>query len=124
MRLGAASARAVNSLMTATYWELGRRIVVSEQRGAKRADYGAERACQRKDEWRHATSSPVRELGWIKPNSGNLLSSFFVSFGNTPFPAFGLLILRRSVQRFGHRELADLEFGGPKVHQNAMLHPR
>lgn len=37
-----ASARAVNSLMTATYWELGRRIVESEQRGAKRADYGAE----------------------------------------------------------------------------------
>ena len=37
-----ASARAVNSLMTATYWEMGRRIVESEQRGAKRADYGKE----------------------------------------------------------------------------------
>jgi predicted nuclease of restriction endonuclease-like (RecB) superfamily len=37
-----ASARAVNSLMTATYWELGRRIVESEQRGAKRAEYGTE----------------------------------------------------------------------------------
>lgn len=37
-----ASARAVNSLMTATYWETGRRIVESEQRGAKRAHYGEE----------------------------------------------------------------------------------
>lgn len=37
-----ASARVVNSLMTATYWEIGRRIVDHEQAGAKRADYGEE----------------------------------------------------------------------------------
>ena len=37
-----ASARAVNALMTATYWEMGRLIVESEQAGAKRADYGKE----------------------------------------------------------------------------------
>jgi predicted nuclease of restriction endonuclease-like (RecB) superfamily len=37
-----ASARAVNALMTATYWEIGRRIVEFEQGGAKRAAYGAE----------------------------------------------------------------------------------
>ena len=37
-----ASARAVNSVMTATYWELGRRIVECEQQGEKRAEYGAE----------------------------------------------------------------------------------
>jgi len=37
-----ASARVVNSLMTATYWETGRRIVESEQRGEKRAHYGEE----------------------------------------------------------------------------------
>jgi predicted nuclease of restriction endonuclease-like (RecB) superfamily len=36
------SARAVNALMTATYWEIGRRIVEFEQGGAKRAEYGAE----------------------------------------------------------------------------------
>jgi len=34
------SARAVNALMTATYWEIGRRIVEYEQKGAKRAQYG------------------------------------------------------------------------------------
>ncbi len=37
-----ASARAVNAIMTATYWEVGRRIVEFEQRGKKRAEYGEE----------------------------------------------------------------------------------
>ena len=37
-----ASARVVNSLMTATYWEIGRRIVEYEQAGEKRAGYGEE----------------------------------------------------------------------------------
>ena len=37
-----ASARSVNALMTATYWEIGRRIVEFEQGGAKRAGYGEE----------------------------------------------------------------------------------
>jgi predicted nuclease of restriction endonuclease-like (RecB) superfamily len=36
----AAAARNVNSIMTATYWEIGRRIVQSEQAGEKRAEYG------------------------------------------------------------------------------------
>ena len=36
------SARAVNALMTATYWEVGRRIVEFEQRGEMRAAYGQE----------------------------------------------------------------------------------
>jgi len=35
-------ARAVNTIMTATYWEIGRRIVEFEQRGEKRAEYGVE----------------------------------------------------------------------------------
>ena len=34
------SARSVNSVMTATYWEIGRRIVELEQGGQKRAKYG------------------------------------------------------------------------------------
>ena len=37
-----ASARVVNTLMTATYWEIGRRIVEQEQAGEKRAGYGEE----------------------------------------------------------------------------------
>lgn len=35
-----ASVRAINAAMTATYWEIGRRIVEFEQRGKKRAEYG------------------------------------------------------------------------------------
>ncbi len=34
------SARAVNAIMTATYWEVGRRIIEFEQRGKARAAYG------------------------------------------------------------------------------------
>ena len=36
------SARAVNALMTATYWEVGREIVEFEQRGEMRAGYEQE----------------------------------------------------------------------------------
>jgi predicted nuclease of restriction endonuclease-like (RecB) superfamily len=36
------AARTVNALMTATYWEIGRRIVEFEQGGEKRAEYGEE----------------------------------------------------------------------------------
>lgn len=35
-----ASARAVNAILTATYWEIGRRIVEYEQGGKARAEYG------------------------------------------------------------------------------------
>ena len=47
------AARAVNAVMTATYWEIGRRIVEVEQRGERRAEYGAsliERLAARPDE--------------------------------------------------------------------------
>ena len=37
-----ASSRSVNAIMTATYWEIGRRIVESEQSGERRAGYGQE----------------------------------------------------------------------------------
>ncbi|MDY0169813.1 MAG: DUF1016 N-terminal domain-containing protein [Thermoguttaceae bacterium] len=36
------SARTVNRILTATYWEIGRRIVEYEQGGEARAEYGAE----------------------------------------------------------------------------------
>jgi predicted nuclease of restriction endonuclease-like (RecB) superfamily len=35
-----AAARNINSIMTATYWEIGRRIVMLEQGGENRAEYG------------------------------------------------------------------------------------
>ena len=36
------SARTVNNVLTATYWEIGRRIVEYEQGGKARAEYGEE----------------------------------------------------------------------------------
>ena len=36
-----AAARSVNTVMTATYWEMGRRIVEWEQNGKERAEYGS-----------------------------------------------------------------------------------
>ena len=41
-RARVASARAVNGIITATYWEVGRRIVAFEQGGQVRAGYGEE----------------------------------------------------------------------------------
>ncbi len=35
-----ASARSVNAILTATYWEMGKRIVEYEQQGQQRAEYG------------------------------------------------------------------------------------
>ncbi len=35
-----AAARSVNALMTASYWEIGRRIVQAQQKGRRRAGYG------------------------------------------------------------------------------------
>lgn len=37
-----AVARNVNTLMTATYWEIGRRVIENEQQGQKWAGYGEE----------------------------------------------------------------------------------
>jgi len=37
-----ASVRTTNAIMTATYWEIGRRIVEYEQKGGQRAEYGKE----------------------------------------------------------------------------------
>lgn len=37
-----AAARSINSVLTATYWEIGRRIVEHEQDGQARAGYGEE----------------------------------------------------------------------------------
>ena len=34
------TARSINAIMTATYWEIGRRIVEIEQKGEERAEYG------------------------------------------------------------------------------------
>jgi hypothetical protein len=37
-----AGARSVNAIMTAAYWEIGRRIVEFEQGGEERVQYGSQ----------------------------------------------------------------------------------
>lgn len=41
-----AAVRSVNALMTASYWEIGRRIVQAEQKGKRRAGYGEQLIAQ------------------------------------------------------------------------------
>ena len=78
-----AAARVVNGLMTATYYELGRRIVEFEQGGKERAEYGEEllnrlgadlsKQFGRGFGWRNLFSMRAFYLGWelhqVKPGS-------------------------------------------------------
>ncbi|MHB2008766.1 MAG: DUF1016 N-terminal domain-containing protein, partial [Acidobacteriaceae bacterium] len=68
------AARNVNSIMTAAYWEIGRRIVESEQGGAKRAEYGEELIRRLANDlaprfgrgfgWRNLTQMRAFSLAW------------------------------------------------------------
>ena len=68
------SARNVNAIMTATYWEIGRRIVEFEQGGEKRADYGEELIRRLADDlvprfgrgfgWRNLTQMRAFSMAW------------------------------------------------------------
>ncbi|MGC2501592.1 MAG: PDDEXK nuclease domain-containing protein, partial [Silvibacterium sp.] len=70
----AASARSVNALMTATYWQIGRRIVEFEQGGQGRAEYGEAVIKQLADDleprfgrgfgWRNLTQMRAFSLAW------------------------------------------------------------
>lgn len=65
--------RSVNAIMTATYWEIGRRIVEFEQRGAERAQYGK---------------------GLLKRLSGELIARFGRGFSQDNLERFRLFYLR------------------------------
>jgi len=56
-----ASARTVNAVITATYWEIGRRIVEYEQEGKERAEYGE---VVLKDLGKDLTARFGRGFGW------------------------------------------------------------
>jgi predicted nuclease of restriction endonuclease-like (RecB) superfamily len=56
-----AAARSVNAIMTATYWEIGRRIVEYDQGGAERAEYGKELIVRLGDD---LTKRFRRGFGW------------------------------------------------------------
>ncbi|CAD6561770.1 hypothetical protein LMG28727_07542 [Paraburkholderia kirstenboschensis] len=61
-----AAARNVNAVMTVAYWEIGRRIVASEQGGQARADYGQALIARAADDLMHLYLNYAREH-WVKP---------------------------------------------------------
>lgn len=84
-----AAARSVNALMTASYWEIGRRIVEAEQRGKRRAGYG-EQLIERLS----ADLTAQFGRGFSRPNLQQMRSFFLtwpirqtVSSESSPAPA-------------------------------------
>lgn len=69
-----AAARSVNAIMTTTYWEIGRRIVVFEQKGEQRADYG-ERLIERLS--RDLTKNFGRGFGLAQVNA---MRQFYLAY--------------------------------------------
>ena len=55
------AARSINVILTATYWEIGRRIVEFEQLGSQKAEYGKEILKQLSAE---LTAKFGRGFGW------------------------------------------------------------
>ena len=77
------AAKTVNTLMTATYWELGRRIVELEQQGTERAEYGKqiiERLAQ--------DLSPKFGRGFKKSNLFQM-RSFYLTYPDAAQPLSG-----------------------------------
>jgi len=69
-----ASARSVNAILTATYWEIGRRIVEFEQQGKQRAEYGRQ-VLERLS--RDLTERFGRGFGY---SNLNLIRQFYVTY--------------------------------------------
>lgn len=86
-----ATARSVNALMTASYWEIGRRIVEAEQQGKRRAGYG-EQLIERLS----ADLTTQFGRGFSRPNLQQMRSFFLtwpirqtVSSESSPAPSQG-----------------------------------
>lgn len=90
-----ATARSVNALMTASYWEIGRRIVEAEQQGKRRAGYG-EQLIERLS----ADLTAQFGRGFSRPNLQQMRSFFLtwpirqtVSSESSPAPSPGRSLL-------------------------------
>ncbi|HFQ5888258.1 PDDEXK nuclease domain-containing protein [Pseudomonas aeruginosa] len=90
-----ATARSVNALMTASYWEIGRRIVQAEQQGKRRAGYG-EQLIERLS----ADLTAQFGRGFSRPNLQQMRSFFLtwpirqtVSSESSPAPSPGRSLL-------------------------------
>lgn len=89
-----AAARTVNTLMTSTYWLIGRRIVEGEQRGRGRAGYG---------------ERPIERL------AADLTSQFGRGFGHRNLEQMRAVFLAHR----GIVQTASAEFGGGKKAQTS-----
>lgn len=69
------AARAVNFVMTATYWEVGRRIVEFEQRGKASAGYGEEEVMRRL-----ATDLPARARRGFSLSNLKSMRQFYLAW--------------------------------------------
>jgi len=112
-----ASVRSVNAVMTATYWEVGRRIVEFEQKGQKRAEYGEQllerlsgdlsKRFGRGFSIRNLRSFRTFYLGWpigqtlsaVSPNKG-IRQTLSAEFERTPTPETSSQISSPSIGRF------------------------
>jgi predicted nuclease of restriction endonuclease-like (RecB) superfamily len=110
-----ASARVVNTLMTATYWEIGRRIVEHEQAGEKRADYGKEliQKLSRDLAQRFGRGFGVVQLA--------VMRQFFLTFSSTGI--FQSLIEKSTGETSGGSQQPILQSVIEKSSQSAVLAP-
>ncbi|WP_186229751.1 PDDEXK nuclease domain-containing protein [Burkholderia gladioli] len=75
-----AAARSVNALMTASYWEIGRRIVEAEQKGKRRAGYGEQLMA------RLSTDLTARFGRGFSPDNLENMRRFFLTYPAAAIP--------------------------------------
>ncbi len=81
------AARSVNSILTATYWEIGRRIVEFAQSGEARADYGNEALTK-------LSRDLTKKFGrGFAPDNLERMRSFYLGW---PFPEISATVSRKS----------------------------
>src|ERR1019366_3883722 len=110
-----ASARVVNTLMTATYWEIGRRIVEHEQAGEKRADYGKELIQKLSHD---LTQRFGRGFGVVQLS---VMRQFFLTFSSTEI--FQSVIEKSTSETSGGSQQPILQSVIEKSSQSAALAP-
>lgn len=93
-----AAARSVNALMTASYWEIGRRIVEAEQKGRRRAGYG-EQLMERL-----SADLTIRFGRGFSPDNLENMRRFFIAY---PLSAISETLSRKSA--------AALDAGNPGI---------
>jgi len=129
------SARALNSILTATYWEIGRRIVEYEQAGEKRAEYG-ERLLKtlaqdltarfgRGFSWQNLYRMRIFYLGWeMQPAPGDtrqaraIFSSPMRKSGRDRDPQGGAIFSTPSRKSASARVPAEQEGGRSSPHRD------